>query len=172
VHGGHPASTLDFEHDHGHFEIGSEGEKDMAEDEESGEGAVLGTTVRTQAGLVPAILDTGAFSIWTTRAEIHRAGGKNFIPLSTTARSVDGSPVKVEGEGMMQFQLWGQVGHRKSADHEDPGGKGHHRTQIQEAEQRRSGRRYWERVHESGGWKGAHHVWRQYHPLGAFTERF
>jgi hypothetical protein len=78
------------------FEIDSEGEEETVEEGEMGEGAVLGTTLRTQAGLVPEILDIGEFSIWTTRAEFDKAGGKNFILLSTTARSVDGSPVKVD----------------------------------------------------------------------------
>jgi hypothetical protein len=108
VHGGNVASTIDCEHEHGQFEIDSEDE-DTAAEEESGEGDVLGTMVRAQAGLVPAILDTGAFSLWTRRAEFDKAGGKNFITLSTTARSKDGSPLKVEFEGMIQFQLWGRV---------------------------------------------------------------
>jgi hypothetical protein len=53
VQEGNVASTLDCEHEHGKFEIDSEGEEDTAEEEGIGEDAVMGTMVRTQAVWLP-----------------------------------------------------------------------------------------------------------------------
>jgi hypothetical protein len=79
----------------------------------SGELKTYGRKIETKmllaCGLVTAVLDTAAFSIWMDAETFEQAKGFELSTCPGSAIDVYGSSLDVLGQGRVTFQWWGRV---------------------------------------------------------------
>jgi hypothetical protein len=73
------------------------------------EGRKIETEICLACGLVTAVLDTAAFSIWMDAETFEKAKGFELAMCPVSAVGVDGSSLDVLGHGIVTFQWWGRV---------------------------------------------------------------